>query len=189
MLLAALAVALPALPAASHVVRPIPALAADRDASCAVDPGGIAPDPEELALLDDTNAYRASYGLPPLQLSYTLTVSALWKSSDMASRDYFAHDDGFRSWAQRLVDCGYDLTGRSADENLAAGEPTAGATLIQFQNSPEHNANLLDPRMTAVGIKRVHSSNPADPYGWYWSMDLGSSLDIDLNSALASIGQ
>jgi uncharacterized protein YkwD len=177
--------ALTALSGARLGLPPAPAVAALRAANCDVDAGSIALDPEEQALLDDTNAYRAAYGLSSLQPSYALTVSALWKSNDMASRAYFAHDDGFRTWVQRLVDCGYDLTNRTADENLAAGAASASDTLAQFQRSPEHSANLLDPRMTAVGVKRVHASNPADPYGWYWAMDLGSALDLDLNAALA----
>lgn len=185
LLFALLALSPTILPAARWGLGASAAAAAARSASCTVDPGQIAPDSEELALLDETNAYRASYGLPPLQLSYALTVAALWKSTDMATRDYFAHDDGFRTWAQRLVDCGYNLPNRIADENLAAGEATASGTFAQFEGSPAHNENLLDPRMTAVGIKRVHSANPADPYGWYWSMDFGSDMDADLYAVLS----
>jgi uncharacterized protein YkwD len=185
----AVAAALVTLPAAARgLSAPVHARAEARAYSCDVDMSSLALDPEEQAALDETNAYRASYGLGPLQPSYALTISALWKSNDMASRGYFAHDDGFRSWMTRFGDCGYPLHGSMA-ENIAAGNNTGDGTFWQWRNSPAHNENLLDPSMTAVGLKRVHSSNPDDPYGWYWSMDLGSSLDVDLNAALASLGQ
>lgn len=80
-------------PAAVHDLHaPRPAIATARDEACAVDAARIALDREEQALLDETNAYRAVYGLTALRPSYTLTLAALWKSNDMASREYFAHD-------------------------------------------------------------------------------------------------
>lgn len=152
--------------------------------SCDVDASRMALDPEEQAVVDQTNAYRASFGLPALQPSFELTQNALWKSGDMAAREYFAHDDGFRSWYQRFSDCGYDTAGAFVGENLAAGNASGAAALQQWQNSPPHNDNLLDPNFTAIGVKRVKTSDSANPYGWYWAMELGSSLDHDLNAWL-----
>jgi uncharacterized protein YkwD len=175
------------LPATAwEALAPAPVGATAHEGACTVEASRIALDAEEQALLDDTNAYRAAYGLTALQPSYTLTLAALWKSTDMANREYLEHDDGFRSWVQRLVDCGYTLTNRAFAENLAAGNATAASTLAQFEASPTHIERLLDPRMTAVGIKRAPAANPADPYGWYWSMDLGSELDAGLAAGGAS---
>lgn len=50
-----------------------------------VDITHLALDAEEQAVLDQTNAYRASHGLPALRPSYALTQEALWKSSDMVA--------------------------------------------------------------------------------------------------------
>ncbi len=167
----ALTGALPAL-AAAQAARP--ALA-----SCDVDPSALAPDAEEQAALDLINAYREGQGLPPLALSWALQRAALWKSADMAGRRYAAHDDGFRGWQQRLVDCGYDAYDAEVAENLAGGTPAGAAIVWQWQGSPEHNENLLDPRMLVAGLKRVPSPDPADPYGWYWTLELGSDPDGD----------
>jgi len=158
-----------------------PAAAADV-VSCDVDTHHLALDAEEQTALDGTNAYRAGHGLQPLRLSYTLTRAALWKSTDMVARHYAEHDDGFRTWMQRFNDCGYDSAGAYVAENLAGGSAAGAATLKQWQGSALHDANLLNPTYTAVGIKRVQST---DAYGWYWSMDLGSDLDTDLNAVLA----
>lgn len=149
------------------------------DANCVVDLAHLAADTEEQAILDGTNRYRADNGLPPLQFSYALTVAALWKSTDMATQHYITHDEPGRTWAQRLLDCGYDPSASAIGENLAAGRPSGVTTLKQWQNSPLHNENLLDPSFRAVGIKRMPSN---DAYGWYWSMELGSTLDADLTS-------
>ncbi len=144
--------------------------------NCGVDASRLALDGEEQAVLDATNAYRAQYGLQPLHISWTLQRVALWKASDTALHTYMQHDDGFRSWEQRFADCGYDYAsmGASIGENLAAGMPGGAATLAQWQSSPPHNANLLNPAFSVVGIKRVPAAGPGDPYGWYWAMELGS---------------
>jgi uncharacterized protein YkwD len=144
--------------------------------NCTVDATQLALTPEEQALLIDINSYRAAHGFAGLQRSPALTVSALWKANDMAMRRYDAHDDGFRTWAQRFRDCGYVLPGVTFGENLAAGYAGSEETLQQWQASPPHDANLLDPAFTAVGIKRVPALS-GDPYGWYWTMDFGSRLD------------
>jgi uncharacterized protein YkwD len=149
---------------------------------CDVSQNAMSMDPEELAALADVNAYRASYGESPLAPSQTLTRAAAWKSGSMAAGAPFGHDDSFRSWWQRLGDCGYPDDSYGAAENIAAGETTGGATVADWEKSPPHNENLLNPTYTAAGLKRVHSANPGDPYGWYWTLDFGGDLDAPLGS-------
>ncbi len=146
------------------------ASAAPLSTNCDVDPNALGADAEEQSALDQTNAYRAAYDLQPLQMSYTLTVTAEWKAHDMAARHYVDHSDGFR-------DCGYSYPGAWYGENLAGGNSGGYATLMQWESSPLHNENLLDANYSAIGIKRVHSTDPGDPYGWYWAMELGSTVD------------
>jgi uncharacterized protein YkwD len=151
-----------------------PAVARAALVNCDVDPNALMPDTEEQAALGQINAYREAQGLAPLAWSWALQRAALWKSADMAVRRYASHDDGFRGWQQRIADCGYDVFDAEVAENLAGGSP-AGAELVwQWQTSPEHNANLLDPWMAVAGLKRVQNPDPADPLGWYWTLELGS---------------
>jgi uncharacterized protein YkwD len=142
--------------------------------SCDIDSSNLTLDAEEHTVLDEANSYRAAYGLAPLQLSYVLTATALWKASDMATRHYDSHDDGFRTWDQRFRDCGYDSPDAWMGENLAGGNAEGDATLQQWEASPQHNENLLQPSFAFVGIKRIQSGQ-GDPYGWYWAMELGSA--------------
>jgi len=154
---------------------------------CDVDASQMAPDAEEPAPIALINDYRASYDLPPLALSNALTQNALWKSSDMATRGDKAHDDSFRPWLERFADCGYDTTTNYVGENLTGGTliGTATAAFEDWKISPMHNANLLDPHFTVAGIKHRFSPNPDDPNGWYWALELGSTVDSDLMVGLS----
>lgn len=128
-------------------------------------------DGEEQAALDEINTARANSGLAPLALSPSLTRAARWKAADLAGGTPFDHDDGFRTWAQRLRDCGYPTTW--ARENLAAGYARGGDTVRQWMDSGPHRANILAGDMRAVGIAR----RAGGVYGWYWTADFGSVVD------------
>lgn len=161
-----------ALPAALHGAAPVHA--DSTTVNCDVSDSQLAIDPEEQALLDMLNAYRAQNGLGPLQFDGPLQRAAAWKAADMANNRYTAHDDSFRTWDERFRDCGYNAEAEYMAENLAAGFPTGAQTLNQWENSPVHNENLLDGHMNFIGIVRYHSPNAGDPYGWYWVLELGS---------------
>ncbi len=131
---------------------------------------------EEQAFLGLINAYRASNGLGALSISVTLSQSAQWKSEDMGTNNYFAHDDVpiGRSWAQRIRDCGYTYS-TFIGENLAAGMSSAQSAFDAWKASPGHNANMLNANYKAIGIGRAYA--PSSTYGWYWSTDFGGVED------------
>jgi uncharacterized protein YkwD len=162
--LAALACVLAFSPAA----RPKRALALT---NCTTD---ASVDTEELAFLGLINSYRQQNGLQPLALSYGLTKPSQWKSVDLATNAYFAHDDLSRTWDQRIVDCGYTYN-TWLGENIAAGYSTAQAVFGAWRNSPGHNANMLGANYTAIGIGRY--SLAGSPYGVYWTTDFGGVSD------------
>lgn len=138
---------------------------------CTVDP---ALDTEELYFLQLINDYRAQNGRGSLAPSHTLSKAAQWKSQDMATNRYFAHDDLTRSWSQRIRDCGYGYNAWIG-ENIAAGNSGALATFNQWKNSPAHNDNMLNANYTAIGIGRAYAAGA--PYGWYWTNEFGSVSD------------
>jgi uncharacterized protein YkwD len=153
-------------------------------------------DSEEQKLLDLTNQYRVANGLGTLQADYLLTRIALWKANDVLQTIIKggtpAHDDSFRTWDQRFTDCGYTVfLGPDVyrGENLNGGPGDASATLTYFQNSPEHNANLLSPNYIAVGIKRVSAPDPKDKTKlyWVWGMSFGGAVDQDLTTAVSAL--
>lgn len=142
---------------------------------CTVTAANAALDTEEQAMLNGINAYRQQHGLSTLKASPTLTNSAAWLSTDMATKNYFSHTDSLgRSLGARLADCGY-THGTYMGENIAAGYADAANTLNQWKNSPPHNANLLGASYVVAGIGRYN--NPAAAYQWYWTLDLGNYDD------------
>ena len=147
---------------------------ADRTAAagdCTADPSY---DSEETAFMMLINNHRIQNGLPVLQTSETLSKAAQWKSNDMGARAYFAHDDGWRTWVQRLRDCGYGYNAWLG-ENIAAGVSSAQAAFDLWKNSPGHNANMLGANYTAVGVGRAYVAG--SPYGWYWTTEFASIND------------
>src|SRR4029079_334542 len=120
------------------------------------------------------NNYRAANSLAPLKVSYTLSRASAWKSKDMATNAYFAHDDLSRTWVQRVRDCGYGFNAYIG-ENIAAGYPNAQAVFDGWKASPGHNANMLGANYTAIGIGKYVLAG--SPYGTYWSTDFGSFSD------------
>ena len=96
-------------------------------------------------------------------------------STDMALRNYFGHNDSLgRNFSTRLGAFGYTFnTGKG--ENIAAGNSTATGTLNQWRTSGGHNAALLNPSYTVLGIGRAY--NPTATYRWYWTADFAGYAD------------
>ena len=133
------------------------------------------PTPEECWFLALINDYRAAHGLDPLALSATLGGAARNHSAQMAATDYFSHTlpDG-TSWADNIRNYGYTYN-TWIGENLAAGNYRADYTLLQWQRSAPHNANMLAPEFAAIGIGRA--VNPDSQWGAYWTTTFGGYVD------------
>jgi uncharacterized protein YkwD len=95
-----------------------------------------------------------------------LAAAAEAHSQDMAVNGYFDHvSPGGSDPLARVIAQGYDPAALA--ENIAAGHASAQATFGDWQNSADHNANMLDPGVTETGIGRAY--NPNAPYTWYWT--------------------
>jgi uncharacterized protein YkwD len=130
-------------------------------------------DSVELAEVRMINAFRVQHGLSPLHIDGTLTRTAGWMSTDMGTHHRFSHTDSRgRDPFQRMRAFGYPSATTWRGENIAAGNATAGATYLQWLNSPPHRANWLNGRFHAIGISRVRV--PGSPYGYYWTTTFGS---------------
>jgi len=155
--------------AGAHIATPVPA--AHAVANCVADE---TVDAEEQAFLALVNAHRAQNGRAPLGLSYTLSRAAAWKSRDLGTNAYFAHDDLDRTWDQRIRDCGYRY-GTYLGENIAAGVASAQSAFDLWKNSSGHNANMLGTNYATIGIGREYIAG--SPYGWYWTTEFGGVDD------------
>ena len=145
-------------------------------ASAAADAAEVCPapapgsNPQLTAHLAEVNAFRASNGVAPLVLNDKLTAAAQGHAADMARKNYFSHSslDG-RTPAQRINAAGY--TGWTAwGENIAWGYRDWHTTLVVWQNSASHRANLLSPRFKEIGLGAAVSPSGTR----YWVQDFGA---------------
>lgn len=136
-------------------------------------PRAEALDSEEQAFLGIINDYRAQNGLSPLKLDSQLNTVARWMADDMANNNYFSHTDSLgRDPFTRMDQLGYTYnTWRG--ENLVAGTDTAQYSFEMWSGSPGHNANMLSPNYTVIGIAR--SYNAGSTFGWYWATEFGGA--------------
>lgn len=140
-------------------------------------------DSEEWKFLELLNAYRATFGAPPLKVSVTLTRAAKWMVADMITQGRLSHQDSLgRMPEQRLPAFGYSGGG---GENALFGANSAQAALEQFRDACDgdangnnctyaHRENMKNARYSAIGIARQASS----PY--FWTTDFGYALDQEL---------
>jgi len=136
---------------------------------------GYVPSAEECQFLQLINDYRAANGVGPLALSVTLSEAARYHSEQMAATDYFSHTlpDG-TTWDQNIRNHGYTYN-TWLGENLAAGNASASNTLLQWQRSAPHNANMLESNFNAIGIGMV--AEPNSSWGYYWTTTFGGYVD------------
>lgn len=126
------------------------------------------------------NAERRAKGLPPLQLSHSLSQAASGHSHDMVTRRYFAHTaPGGPSLLKRTCQSGYLKSSHRwrVGENIAWGMPSrssAAAIVRAWMHSPPHRKEVLTPSYRQVGIgvaAGVPSTNEAD--GTTFTADFG----------------
>ena len=117
------------------------------------------------------NAYRAQKGLGPVRLSPQLESAALAHSKDLAQSDRISHygSDGSDTW-DRVRRAGYEA--RVTAENVGTGQRSLSEVFRGWQNSPDHNANLLLPDAEEMGIAMVNE--PGTQFKTFWTLVLGA---------------
>ena len=128
--------------------------------------GSVALTPLESGVVVDINSFRRTHHLQPLRLSPSLSAAAREHTEQMAQEGFFAHAsaDGSAFWKriQSFYPSG-TWSFWSVGENLLWSSPdvSPGTALQMWLASPEHRANLMDPRWREIGIAAVHE--PAAP--------------------------
>jgi uncharacterized protein YkwD len=136
--------------------------------------GSYSPDSEERAFLDLINDYRNQKGVGALSLQDQLGAASEFHSQDMAQKNYFNHRlSNGDSPEQNMERFGY-TNWTHTGENIAAGTnyDTAREVMKAWQDSPEHNKNMLNGAFKEIGIGRAFDAN--SKYGWYWTTDFGT---------------
>ncbi|GAB4270843.1 MAG: hypothetical protein Kow0013_23260 [Pararhodobacter sp.] len=103
------------------------------------------------ALLDAANAHRAGAGVAPLTAEPRLDEAAQTQACRIAGRARLSHRGSWLAGlGRRLRRVGYPFA--IAVENLARGQSTPAEAIQGWAASPEHRANLLDPRTREAGF-------------------------------------
>jgi hypothetical protein len=106
--------------------------------------------PVEQQVMELTNADRASQGLQPLKWDPALAQAATEHAQLMTEQPALSHQyPGEPDLVARAGTAGAHF--RSIAENVALA-PSAEALEKEWMNSAPHRANILDPRMNAIGI-------------------------------------
>ncbi len=121
-------------------------------------------DPE--AALAAINSYRAGKGLHALRLDPELTAMAQQQADAMAARGELSHNVAGAFTARLAAD---HIDAVEAGENLGAGYYSLGEAMAGWKGSSEHNANLLQPGFTRLGV--AIAKNPHTSWGVYWATD------------------
>jgi uncharacterized protein YkwD len=125
------------------------------------------------SVLSSINAARAKAGCGPLRVNPKLMAAARSHARAMADQNFFGHagKDGSRM-ASRIKRQGYSY--RSAAENIAAGQRSAGEVVRSWLNSAGHRRNILNCRMEETGIAVVYQPDDRPirgnraPLRYYW---------------------
>ena len=127
----------------------------------------------EKEALKEINKYRRSKGARPLEVDTQLVVIADWQAEDMAGNNYFSHTDSLgRDPFVRMGEFGFTYnTWRG--ENLAAGVSDGKEAFELWRKSPGHNANMLNPNFTRIGISVVCHDDTT--FECYWASELSGT--------------
>ncbi len=122
----------------------------------------------EIAIVEMTNAFRKENKLGAVKPNPALTAAARAFAGYLARTDKFAHEADGRHPAQRAEAQGYRFC--FVAENLALNLDSRGfetAKLARdvvegWKNSPGHRANMLQPKVTEIGVAvaRAADRNP-----------------------------
>ncbi|MCR6110182.1 LysM peptidoglycan-binding domain-containing protein [Bacillus sp. A301a_S52] len=111
-----------------------------------------------------TNEERESRGLDSFDIAEDVSEVARVKSEDMRDDDYFSHTSPTYGSPFDMLRS-FDISYRSAGENIAAGQATPEQVVNSWMNSPGHRANILNSDFTHIGVGYAEGGS----YRHYWT--------------------
>ena len=132
------------------------------------------------AILEQVNEARAKArrcgsqafdAAAPLTWNEALAQTSLVHSRDMATRNYFSHQDKNGDLAgKRATRAGYRW--QSIGENIAAGQGAAKQVVAGWLASPAHCFNIMNADFTEMGA--AYAVNPQSDAAIYWTQVFGT---------------
>jgi uncharacterized protein YkwD len=157
--------------AAADKTQPKPAsltTAAQRELSpAAVSTSATAPFQQQVLALINQN--RRQGGCQAVSLDRRLILAAYGHATDMARRNYFAHESlNGEGAGDRVTDAGFQWS--RYGENIARGPSSAYEVVDGWMHSPEHRENIMDCRFREMGIGLAFSGDKES----YWVQDFAT---------------
>ena len=112
----------------------------------------------------EISVYRKSHGFSEVTEDAKLTELARQQANAMAERRSMDHNV-YASFSSRIAPYG----SASAAENIAMGTKTFAETLATWKSSSGHNANLLKPNVTRIGLASASRDGTT-----YWALILAA---------------
>jgi uncharacterized protein YkwD len=113
------------------------------------------------AARDMISSYRRNRGAPPLAVDPELQRLAEAEAAAMALADRPSRAQTVKAAVERL---GY----ADVNANLSAGYHTLAEAFSGWRESAPHDATMLDPRATKMGIATAYA--PGSKYKVYWAL-------------------
>lgn len=134
-----------------------------------------------LQLVNDVRARGTHCGnelfgpAPPVTLSNTLGGVAFGHADDMATNNYFEHDDlQGKSPSDRVRATGYRE--KLVGENIAYGPKSVDEVVQGWLHSPGHCENIMDPRFVEMGLGYAKSHDAR--HALYWVQVLATPRNV-----------
>ena len=114
-----------------------------------------------LKFVDAINHFRRAHGLGPLTAYDNLDDKAVLWSAYMAQGNCGIGAGGIPEICHSNLVAGIEMQWSLLEENVGSSSPSADLGALQggFERSPAHRANMLDPRVTGVGIGVAYWNN------------------------------
>lgn len=113
------------------------------------------------AARDMISSYRRNHGAAPLTVDPDLQRLAETEAAAMAAADRPSKAQTVKAAVTRL---GY----ADVNANLSAGYHTLAEAFSGWRESPPHNATMLDPKASRMGIATAYA--PGSKYKMYWAL-------------------
>ena len=117
------------------------------------------------------NVERSKLGLMLVTQNWELSRVARYKSEDMLSHNYFAHQSPTYGSPFVMME-NFGIHFSAAGENIAMGQRTPAEVMNAWMNSPGHRANILSPSYDQIGVGLAKNSNGSP----YWTQQFIKTL-------------
>ena len=112
-------------------------------------------------VLELVNVERAKEHLKPLKLSGSLNHYAQIRAKEITKKFAHTRPSGYSCFT--VIPKPYRMVG----ENIAAGQRSANEVVTAWMNSPDHRANIMNPKFRELGMGYLYLQD--SKYKHYWA--------------------